>query len=131
MTQPHVPETARHTIHSLLAAKTQTLSTILEQLDTDIDHRRQLATRHHDILSQHICVVRSDLTQLESSEDRHNPTRRRTLEDQLFRLHAEHRHEAVACWQDLAQLRAERRRWWKEYAELHLRTRLLRYPPSQ
>lgn len=50
---------------------------------------------------------------------------RSVLEKQIDVLKAEAREEERACWQDVARLKEELRRWTKQYRDLSSRVRLM------
>lgn len=56
---------------------------------------------------------------------RHVEQRRSLIERQIDLLKQEARNEQRQCWQDIAQLKAERRQWLKQYRDALLRANVV------
>lgn len=122
----HESKTA--SLEDLLASKVQSLSAILAHVQKSIVHRKALSERVLAQIDQHYLYLKTKLFEVDSwpvGGVRAIEQRRGSLEKQLDTLNQEGRKEQVQCWQDTANLETELRRWFKEYADLAGRVRLV------
>lgn len=112
----------------LLREKARCLTDILSQIRVDIESRRQLSTDVLDGISKHYCYLKTKLYELQTwaiGFNRSVEGRRSKLEIQLDALNQESRREQVESWRDVAQLKEEFRKWFKQYRDLLQRVRII------
>src|SRR5262245_51222399 len=110
-------------LDALVEGKLSTLRTLLAQLGEDADARLALSRRVEHALDVVECALDAEVDLVQDAPP--SAARRAMLEERLLRVAGERRGEWVRCWQDLAGLRVEARRTWREYAELGARLALL------
>lgn len=106
-------------LEALIEGKAISLGDILTDLRADVATRRALSQSILGDVREHSCLVASKLLQLKDWKLGANALvegRRRSLETQLDVLRAEERRELVHCWNDVAALKQEFRKWFKEYS---------------
>jgi hypothetical protein len=111
-------------LETLVEGKVATLRGLLAQIVVDVDARLALSGRVDAAVAVAVCAVESDLW-LVQREHVVMAGREGVLEERLLRLEGERRQEWVRCWQDVAVLRVEARRTWREYQDLVGRLALL------
>jgi hypothetical protein len=115
-------------LENLLTEKVRCLSDILADVSKDIASRAKLSENIIYCIYQHYLYVKYHLLILERwplDGIRAIEQRRSTLEKQLDALLQEKRAEQVKCWQDVARLKEEGRKWCKQYRDLRERVRLI------
>lgn len=104
---------------------------ILEQIGAEMADRTALHERVLAFISQQYCYLKTKLHELDAwglGHNRNIDSRRSRLEQQLDALNQEARQEQVKRWQDVAALKKEFRTWFKQYADLAGRMRLIISP---
>lgn len=115
-------------LENLLTEKVRCLADILADISRDITGRAKLSENVICRIYQHYFYVKYHLLILEQwpiAGNRAIEQRRSGLEKQLDALLQEKRAEQVKCWQDIGKLKEEARRWFKQYADLAERVRLV------
>lgn len=113
-------------LEKFITDEVRCLTEILSQIENDIQRRRDLSSCVTHQIDERYRQVKSDLLLLAvwkygaslSSASLSTEARRVALEKQLDMLLAEKRREEIQCWQDIEQLRKERRTWFKQYKDL-------------
>lgn len=115
-------------LEELLTSKVRCLADILADIKADVRQRAELSESVIRQIYQHYLYVKYYVLKLEQwpiGGSRAIEQRRSGLEKQLDTLKQEKRQEQVKCSEDIAKLREEGRRWFKEYMNLGLRVRLV------
>jgi len=114
----------KDSLEELLTNKVRCLADILADISRDITGRAKLSENVIHLIYQHYLYVKYHLLILEQwpiAGNRAIEQRRSGLEKQLDALLQEKRAEQVKCWQDVARLREEARRWFKQHSDLRER----------
>ena len=115
-------------LEGLLTDKVRCLTDILHDIGRDIASRAKLRENVIYRIYQHYCYLKGKLFDLYTwriDGIRAVEQRRSALEKQLDTLKQEKRQEQVQCWQDIANLKVEFRKWFKQYGDLALRVRVM------
>lgn len=118
----------RDAIEGVVLGKLATLSDILRNITAEIGQRHRLADRLTWRITVQYLYLKSYLLNLglEYAEGSRPWQRRRmSLEQRLDALLQEQRREQVECWRDVAKLRAEYRKWMKQYRDVQHRARFV------
>ncbi len=108
-------------IGRILTEKVTCLGTIIADIGKEIDKRTTLSAGVIDRIYQHYFYVSSkllELTQWPLSGNRAIEQRRSQLETMLDTLLNEKRREQILCLQDVAKLKRDFWRWFKEYCDV-------------
>ena len=118
-------------METLLLEKVGSFTKILGQIKTDIQNRKILSKEIIYRIYQHYFYLKSYLFGIDQwgiGVSRDIEQRRTSLEQQLNQLKHEKRQEQILCWKDTANLNEEFRKWFKQYADLSQRVRLILSP---
>ena len=117
-----------HGIEALLANQVQSLAAILQDIQNSIVEREALS---HSVLAEtaeNYHYVKAKLFEIELwplSASKAHTQRRTALEQQLETLNQQLRNERIQSWRDIAVLKTEARKWFKEYQNLADRVRFI------
>ena len=115
-------------IDKILADRVDSLATILIDIQGTIDKRQVLSGAVIDRIYAHYFYVKKYLCEIARwplSANRAIEQRRSKLENMLDTLLAEKRREQILCFQDIANLKRDFWRWFKEYCDLVQRLNLM------
>lgn len=126
---PSKDQQAVSSIDSLLMEKVESLASILGDINEKITERHSVSANVSGLIDQHYLYVKFKLLEMN-----HWPLngvkaielRRSNLEKQLDTLLNEQRREQVLCFQDIADLKREFWKWFKEYCDVAQRMRIVR-----
>lgn len=128
-TRPAVGEaTPDTTIDNFVGGKLKILSTLIADIDAEIDQRQRLVREIIDDNRTHYFYLKTKLFALDHwpiGGIRPIEQRRSALEKQLDDLNKQAREARMVGFQDIAKLTTERRTWLKQYGDLLNRMRLL------
>ena len=112
----------------ILFGKTNNLLSILNQIKQDIEKRTDVSRCIIQKIDLHSCLIKSKVLQLKKwyLGDNQNIERRRSnLENRLDEFKKEIRQEKAQCWRDIILLNKEFRNWFKQYADLSSRAKII------
>lgn len=115
-------------LDSFLGRKADGLGAMLRDIERDAVSRRALSARISEEVGRQYRYLKTKLYELDlfpCGASRAVERRRSSLEQQLDTLNEERRKEGVTAWQDMAKLRVEWRTWFKQYADVQQRLRLI------
>jgi len=115
-------------LEGLLQEKVNSLSTILGSINQEIEHRKLLSGKLIYRIYQQYMYLKSYFLMFDHGEIGRNRSvelRRTRIEQQLNQLLQEKRMEQGRCFRDIALLNKELRNWFKEYANLTQRVKLV------
>jgi len=122
------PNSESNSLEKLLLDKVQSLTTIISQIGSEIQNRKNLSTQISYTIDQQYLYLKSyflTFDQWELGRNKSIEMRRTRLEQQLQQLHQEKRMEQTQCWKDIAQLNKECRTWFKQYRDLMQRVKIV------
>lgn len=117
-----------NSISTLFAGKVSCLVDILAGIDSDASTRVKLSAEVLLEIERQYCYLKTKLYELDTwglGVNQSVESRRSKLEMQLDKLNQETREERIQAWQDVEDLRKERRIWFKQYADLIQRMRII------
>ena len=117
-----------NTIERFLNDKVECLATILRDIQHKIDKRYVLSCDVIKLIDQHYGYIKTkffELRQWPLSGDRAIEQRRSGLEGTLDTLLNEKRREQVQCWQDVADLKKDFWKWFKDYCDVSQRAQMV------
>jgi hypothetical protein len=122
------PPNETDSLEDLLISRVGVMEQILADIQTSIQSRQIVSREFLQAVEDHYGYVKSKLFDLHAWPFPSAPAideRRGALEKELGVLTQEKRREFITCWQDIVDLKREFRSWFKEYADLRQRARLL------
>lgn len=117
-----------HSIDEILSDKVGCLGKILADIQGEIDKRQVLSSAVIERIYAHYFYVKKYLFQIDHwpiTGNRAIEQRRSKLEEKLDTLLAEKRREQVLCFQDIANLKRDFWKWFKEYCDVAQRARMV------
>lgn len=115
-------------IDGILQDKVDSLADILSDINRRIRERYQISDHVVDLIGRHYRYIKTKLFEMNQwpvNGTKAIELRRSGLEGTLDTLLNEQRREQVQCWQDVADLRRELWKWFKEYSDVMQRVRLV------
>lgn len=119
--QPDLPSDG--VLADIFDDRLKTLESILSDIAGEIKSRKCLGTIMLDTVDYHICVLRSRLRELETSEFK--PVWKK-IEQNISELESEKRMHKTRTWQDIAALKKEFRVAFKEYRDILRRFKIIK-----